>query len=79
MKKKNLKSLNINKSTVSSLNQQNIRGGAYRSIFICPIPVPLPQQTKTGCSQLMACDSIEACTAAVCKTNELDTETRPIC
>ena len=72
MKKRNLKSLQVNKSTISNLNE--MYGGA-RITRICP----LPQITKTGCSQLMACDSIEACTANVCKTNELDTETRPIC
>ncbi|AXG70806.1 hypothetical protein KORDIASMS9_03052 [Kordia sp. SMS9] len=79
MKKKKLKNLSLTKSTVSHLNQKHIIGGARISIFICPIPFPLPQQTETGCSQLMECDSVAACTANVCKTIELDTETRPIC
>ena len=73
MKKKNLKNLHVNKSTVSNLN--SLTGGALWITRFCP----KPQQTETGCSQLAECDSIQICTANICKTNELDTQTRPIC
>jgi hypothetical protein len=81
MKKKNLQTLRLKKSTVSSLNIKAIKGG---TIIItlrnsCPIPFPQPQETVTTCSQFAECDSRRICTAAVCKTFELDGETRPIC
>lgn len=78
MKKKNLKNLNVKKSTISSLNMQAVSGGTI-PITIIIRTVPLPQATKTTCSRFMECDSIAACTAHVCKTDEFDTETRPIC
>lgn len=78
MKKKNLKSLRVKKSTISSLNQQFIIGGT-NPIAIMIRTIPIPQATVTGCSKFMECDSIAACTANVCKTNERDTETLPIC
>ncbi|WP_430412857.1 hypothetical protein [Kordia sp.] len=79
MKKKNLKSLHVKKATISNLNMYTISGGT--DIFITSIirTIPIPQATATTCSKYMECDSIAACTAHVCKTNEFDTETRPIC
>ncbi|PTX62368.1 hypothetical protein C8N46_103468 [Kordia periserrulae] len=80
MKKKNLKSLRLQKSKVSHLNQHVVSGGdiiiiipSYRRIC------PEPQQTVTTCSGAAECDSMQICTANICKTNELDTNTLPIC
>jgi len=80
MKKKNLNSLCLKKSTVSSLNTKAIVGGTIFTLRKpCPIPIPLPQATVTTCSEFADCDSRQICTANRCKTNELDTETRPVC
>ncbi|KAB8154921.1 hypothetical protein EZY14_003310 [Kordia sp. TARA_039_SRF] len=81
MKKKNLKSLRLQKSKVSRLNQHSVSGGDIIIIATLrrPCPVPVPQQTVTTCSGAAECDSRQICTANICKTNELDTNTRPIC
>jgi hypothetical protein len=78
MKKKNLKSLRLQKSKVSRLNQQMI-GGTDIIIIATLRRCPIPQQTVTTCSGAAECDSRQICTANICKTNELDTNTRPIC
>jgi len=73
MKKKNLKNLSVKKSTISSLNQQSISGG---TIQITIILRTLPPATVTGCSLLMACDSVELCPPAdACKVKPIDTAT----
>ncbi|WP_040559315.1 hypothetical protein U8527_10985 [Kordia algicida OT-1] len=81
MKKKSLKSLHVHKTTISNLNQQAISGGDIIVIITLrrPCPIPVPQATVTTCSRFAECDSMQICTAAVCKTNELDANTRPIC
>lgn len=79
MKKKQLKSLNVKKSTISKLNMYTLSGGTDIIITSIIRTIPIPQATATTCSKFMECDSIAACTANVCKTNEFDTETRPIC
>ncbi|MBC8755940.1 hypothetical protein H2O64_14775 [Kordia sp. YSTF-M3] len=82
MKKKNLKTLRLTKSTISSLRTQTISGGTDSIIIAVKTiirTIPIPQATVTGCSQFMECDSVAACTGNVCKTNEVDTETRPVC
>jgi hypothetical protein len=82
MKKKNLKTLRLAKSTISSLHTQTISGGTDSILIAVKTiirTIPIPQATVTGCSQFMECDSVAACTANVCKTNEVDTETRPVC
>ncbi len=81
MKKKNLKTLNLTKSTISSLHTQTLSGGTDSIIAITSIirTIPIPQATATTCSKFIECDSVAACTGNVCKTNEVDTETRPVC
>lgn len=78
MKKKKLKNLNVTKTTISSLNQHVIVGGDFTNIIVITFDM-MPQATATTCSKAMDCDSIIACTANVCKTNERDTKTRPVC
>lgn len=77
MKKKNLKTLRLTKSTISSLHTQTISGGTNPISII--IIRTTQQATATGCSQLMECDSIIACPQTVLKTQLKNTETRPIC
>ncbi|QHI35374.1 hypothetical protein IMCC3317_07200 [Kordia antarctica] len=56
MKKRNLKSLNINKEKVSSLGKENILGGGFTSwschsdisICLCSGACPLPLRTNEG-------------------------------
>lgn len=79
MKKKNLKSLYVKKATISKLTRNVISGGTDVIITSIIRTIPKPQATETTCSKFMECDSIAACTANVCKTNEFDTETRPVC
>lgn len=71
MKKKNLKNLSVKKSTISSLNQQMISGGTIRITIILHT---LPPATITGCSLLMACNSVDLCPPPdACKTPAIDT------
>lgn len=76
MKKKNLKNLNVKKSTISSLNQQTISGGTIATMIVIRT---IKEATATTCSKFMECDSIIACTANVCKPIETNTDTRPVC
>ncbi|MCH2196970.1 hypothetical protein [Kordia sp.] len=78
MKKKNLKSLDLKKATISNLNTQEISGGTIIITFTIERPCPI-RITKTTCSGAAECNSMDICTATRCKTNEFDTETRPIC
>ncbi|WP_298516852.1 hypothetical protein [uncultured Kordia sp.] len=80
MKKKKLKNLNVNKSTISNLNK-NVKGGAAapntlyfvcgtgpQTIFTCP---------TAYCSILSPCDTYNSMNR--CKTIEVDSNTIPIC
>jgi hypothetical protein len=78
MKKKNLKTLRLAKSTISSLHAQTVSGGTDSIIDITTIIIR-DHLTVTGCSQLMACDSVAACPPTVGKTQFKDADTRPLC
>lgn len=68
MKKKNLKSLSLKKSTISSLNTQAILGGDIIVILTLRRPCPEPKpKTNTTCSEYAMCNSIDICTAHICK------------
>jgi hypothetical protein len=73
MKKKNLKTLSLTKSTISNLNLQTISGGTDITVIIRTIQ----EVTATGCSELMKCDSVAACPRGVAKTKFVDTDTNP--
>jgi hypothetical protein len=80
MKKKNLKSLKLEKSTVSNLNKNEIQAGLaiYTYFFQCGTNY---QQCGTG-PQTIACTGGAACTFNSkdrCQTIEVDAFTRPIC
>ena len=68
MKKKNLNTLHLQKSTISSLNTQAITGGTMQTIEDA---CPKPDKTHTTCSQLAKCDSKEICSAN-CKPTQDD-------
>jgi len=74
MKKKNLKSLSINKSKVSNLNKEDIIAGlAIKTYYY--------YQCGTG-PETIGCTGGAACTynsVQRCQTNEVDYATRPIC
>lgn len=74
MKKKNLKSLQIKKSTVSNLNKDEILAGlAIRTYYY---------QCGTGPETIACTQGGVECTynsRERCKTNEVDYATRPIC
>lgn len=79
MKKKNLKSLNINKSKVSNLNKEDIMAGlAIKTYFYCGTDYAQcgTGPATIGCTGGLACtyNSVERC-----NTNEVDFATRPIC
>lgn len=79
MKKKNLKSLQLQKSTISSLHSYTISGGTDSIVDAVTIVIirTTDYQTKTGCSQLAACDSISICPKGVRLTQFVDTGTKP--
>ncbi|KAB8154211.1 hypothetical protein EZY14_007170 [Kordia sp. TARA_039_SRF] len=79
MKKKNLKSLHLQKSTVSSLHSYTITGGTDSVVDIGTVIIirTTDYATKTGCSQLAACDSISICPEGVGHTKFVDTDTKP--
>ncbi|MEM6718933.1 MAG: class I lanthipeptide [Bacteroidota bacterium] len=68
MKKKNLNSLRLRKSTISSLNTQQIIGGDIIIIITLRPPCPRPQpKTNTTCSEFTDCNSIDICSKGICK------------
>ncbi|MEM6718934.1 MAG: hypothetical protein AAF611_06460 [Bacteroidota bacterium] len=68
MKKKNLNSLRLQKSTISSLNLQNVMAGDIIVILTLRPPCPKPKpRTVTTCSEFAECNSIDICTAHICK------------
>ncbi len=75
MKKKNLKTLSLTKSTISNLNLQTISGGTI--VITDIVRTVLTEQTATGCSELMVCDSVAACPRGVAKTKFVDIDTKP--
>jgi hypothetical protein len=75
MKKKNLKALNLKRATISSLNIKTISGGTIAITDI--VRTILTEETATGCSQFMKCDSVQACPAGVAKTKFVNTDTKP--
>ncbi|MGH1388347.1 hypothetical protein [Kordia sp.] len=76
MKKKNLKTLSLTKSTISSLNLQTISGGTVAITEAIRTIIDI-EKTATGCSELMVCDSMAACPKTVRKTQFKDTDTNP--
>lgn len=75
MKKKNLKSLQLKKATISSLHAKTVSGGTDAITIV--IIRTTDFATKTGCSQLMVCDSVAACPQGVPKTKFVDIDTQP--
>ena len=75
MKKKSLKNLSVRKSTISSLNKNEVKAGlAIRTYY---------KQCGTGPATIYSCETEgEPCTynsRERCKTNEVDANTIPIC
>jgi len=75
MKKKNLKSLNLTKSTISSLTAKTLNGGT--DILTIVIGIATDNATVKGCSQFAECDSEEICPVGVPKTRFVDVDTKP--
>lgn len=75
MKKKNLKNLNLRKSTISSLHAKTVSGGTDAITII--IIRTTDFATKTGCSKLAVCDSEGICPVGVPKTRFVDIDTQP--
>ena len=75
MKKKNLKSLSLTKSTISSLTAKTLNGGT--DIFTIVIGIATDYVTVKGCSQLAVCDSDGICPVGVPKTRFVDDGTKP--
>ncbi|WP_046745040.1 hypothetical protein [Kordia zhangzhouensis] len=79
MKKRNLKSLQLQKTTISSLHSYSVSGGTDVIVDIATIIIirTTDYATKTGCSQLAVCDSAEICPEGVRPTRFVDTDTKP--
>lgn len=74
MKKKNLKTLSLAKSTICSLTAKTLNGGTD----IIAINVRTTDYaTATGCSQFAVCDSEGICPQGVPKTRFVDVDTKP--
>jgi len=71
MKKKNLKTLHLTKSTISSLTAKTLNGGTD------VVRTAANVATVTGCSLLPACDSDGICPEGIPKTTFVDTGTKP--
>ncbi|WP_430412856.1 hypothetical protein [Kordia sp.] len=74
MKKKNLKSLHLTKSTISSLTAKTLTGGTD---VITIIIRTTDYATVGGCSKLAVCDSEGICPVGVPKTRFVDIDTKP--
>ncbi|WP_298519708.1 hypothetical protein [uncultured Kordia sp.] len=68
MKKRNLKSLRLNKNTVSSLKSENVKGGATQSCFI---------DVDTNCAKSVGCNFTVTCPTNACPTDTCPTNTCP--
>ncbi len=81
MKKKSLKNLSVNKSTVSSLNKRMVKAGAAApdtNYFVCGTgPQTIFTCPTAFCSVLSPCDTYNSMNR--CKTIEVDPTTLPIC
>jgi hypothetical protein len=60
MKKRNLHSLQLRKSTISNLNSYALKGGNDQNQTV---EDACQNKTHTTCSQLAKCDSVEICSA----------------
>ncbi|MGH1386705.1 hypothetical protein [Kordia sp.] len=87
MKKKSLKNLNVNKSTISNLNGDAVKGGTIRTFYtVCgtgPHTIACTLQAP-ACVQTLACTFVEPNCGTYnskdrCQTNEVDANTLPIC
>jgi hypothetical protein len=81
MKKKNLKSLSVKKSTISSLNKRMVKAGAAApntNYFVCGTgPQTIFTCPSAFCSIFEPCDTYNSKNR--CETIERDTNTLPIC
>jgi hypothetical protein len=79
MKKKNLKSLQLQKSTISSLHSYSVSGGTETIVDIATVIIirTTDYATRTGCSQFAVCDSISICPQGVAQTKFVNTDTQP--
>ncbi len=75
MKKKNLKNLQLSKSTISDLTARTLHGGTVPITII--IQTVSDYVTVGGCSELMDCDSVAACPIGVPKTRFVRDDTKP--
>jgi len=67
MKKRNLHSLQLKKSTISNLNVHALTGGSRETHEDA-----CKDKTATTCSQFAKCDSKQICTANICKPVNID-------
>ncbi|AXG72431.1 hypothetical protein KORDIASMS9_04705 [Kordia sp. SMS9] len=79
MKKKNLKSLSLQKSTISSLHSYSLSGGTDSIVDVATIVIirTTDYATKTGCSQFAVCDSVSICPEGVRPTKFVGPDTKP--
>ncbi|MFK7748499.1 MAG: hypothetical protein AB8B65_08920 [Kordia sp.] len=81
MKKKKLKSLSVNKSTISSLNKRAVKAGAAApntNYFVCGTgPNTIFTCPTAFCTIFSPCDDYNSRNR--CKTVEVDPNTLPIC
>jgi len=75
MKKKNLKTLRLTKSTISHLNLQTIKGGT--EVITEIIRTIDANMSATTCSRFMMCDSMAACPPTIKKTQFKNDDTSP--
>ena len=76
MKKKNLKNLQLTKSTISNLDAYTIAGGTDAITIV--IIRTTDFVTNTGCSDLLECNSETICPIDVLKTRFVDFDTKPV-
>ncbi|MBC8755939.1 hypothetical protein H2O64_14770 [Kordia sp. YSTF-M3] len=74
MKKKNLKTLNLKRATISSLTAKTLNGGT--DIFTIIIRTT-DYATVGTCSKFAACDSDGICPVGVPKTRFVNIDTKP--
>ncbi|WP_298514108.1 hypothetical protein [uncultured Kordia sp.] len=75
MKKKNLKTLRLTKSTISHLNLQSIKGGTQ--VITDIIRTLTANESATTCSKYVMCDSMLACPPTIKKTQFKNDDTSP--
>jgi hypothetical protein len=75
MKKKNLKTLNLKRATISSLTAKTLNGGT--DLFTIVIIRTTDYATAGTCSKFAVCDSEGICPVGVPKTRFVNVDTKP--